>query len=128
MTPAKPKIALFPGASCDHYRAGRCLYEERLNPGLDVSLRCVAMLACEAAFDGFLAQADNFDLSDGRTVAIWEQRFEKLAAKNPDCELFAPAPGQDFPRCAHFDGELCLMRLPVCPGVCRNYARTEKNR
>jgi hypothetical protein len=126
MHDARAKIAPFPGAACDYHRSGRCLYEERLNPGLDASLRCAALTACEAAFDGFLTQADNFGLSDGRAVAIWETRFAKLAEKRPDCVLFDPAPEGGFPGCVHLAGDVCLKRLPKCPGVCQNYRKTKE--
>jgi hypothetical protein len=123
----RAKIAPFPGAACDYHRMGRCLYEERLNPGLDASLRCVALVACEAAFDVFLTQADNFGLSDGRAVAIWETRFARLAEKRPDCGLFVPAPEGGYPGCAHLADDLCLKRLPPCRGVCPNYRKSKQD-
>jgi len=125
MHDVRAKIAPFPGAACDHHRFGRCLYEERLNPGLDASVRCAALTACETAFDGFLTQADNFGLSDGRAVAIWETRFAKLVEKRPDCGHFDPAPEGGYPGCLHLDIDVCLKRLPKCPGVCHNYRKTK---
>ncbi|MBF0482713.1 MAG: hypothetical protein HQK81_07455 [Desulfovibrionaceae bacterium] len=121
MNAKRAKIAPFPGAACDYHRSGRCLYEERLNPGLDASWRCAALAACEAAFDGFLTQADNFGLSDVRAVAIWKTRFAGLTEKRPDCGRFEPDQEGGYPGCVHLDRDVCLMRLPKCPGVCPNY-------
>jgi len=126
MPAARAKIAPFPGATCDFHRSGRCLYEERLNPGLDASLRCVALLACEAAFDGFLAQADNFGLSDGRAFDLWEARFAKLTEKRPDCVHFVPSQEGEYPGCVHLLDDLCRRLLPKCPGVCPHYRRTKE--
>ena len=41
---AESGLVRLPAFGCRSYHEGRCLYEEQLNPGLDVDLRCSVQL------------------------------------------------------------------------------------
>lgn len=85
------KLTPMPGKACLHYVRGRCLHEERLNPGLNRQWLCRIMLKWENEFDRFIVQADNFRLDEAKAAAIWEERLRKMMLAGPPCEDYRPA-------------------------------------
>ncbi|MBG0775864.1 MAG: hypothetical protein H0S85_05445 [Desulfovibrionaceae bacterium] len=138
-------VISMPGVHCAHYARGRCLREERSNPGLDESLRCTVLAGWVEALDSFVNQADRFGLDEDTAVAIWQRRLEDLLRRGPQCPNFVCGPYCDWPgapcapgdedadaagaddqtqvafACAHSLNELCLLSLPRCAGVCAHF-------
>jgi len=117
----KAKIVRLPGTGCRSLYQGRCLYEEQLNPGLATNTRCGVLRRWEAAYEEFLDRAESFGLTESSVPDLWRRRFERLAGIEVDCPDYVPAPGGDMPECRHLFADLCLLRLPECPGTCRNF-------
>ncbi len=118
----KGRVIRFPGAGCAHFENGRCLYEERLNPGLDKALRCVILNRLERAYDDFLRQADIFELGEGEALRIWEDRFSRLVGQQSDCQDYLPGDNENFLGCVFALGDLCLKAFPPCGGQCPRFA------
>lgn len=117
----RAKIVRLPAAGCRSLFQGRCLYEEQLNPGLSTAWRCQVLRRWEAVYDEFLDRAENFGLAEASVPELWRRRFERLAEESVACPDYSQAPGGDMPECLHLFADLCLLRLPVCEGKCRNY-------
>lgn len=115
------RLARLPGEGCPHCRAGRCLYEERLNPGLREANRCAVLNRLCRAFDDFVLRADNLGLTDEQAEALWQARFPATLAKEGNCQDYLPDDTTSFPDCVHAAGDLCLLALPLCPGRCPRY-------
>lgn len=134
------RVLAFPGGGCLYFRRGRCLREERLNPGLEQGWRCVVLLAWGEAYDDFLDKVEAFSLSDETALAIWRRRQEGLIGPRACCADYRPAPNlgapeEAFPEeavaegeeplvavgCLHGLEDMCLARLPRCDGVCASY-------
>lgn len=114
-------VLRLPAFGCRSYHQGRCLYEEQLNPGLDLELRCSVLDRWEAIYDDFLTRAENFRLGAEELARLWRVRFERLAQEDIDCPDFEPALMDSMPECRHLFVDICLLRLPECPGHCRHY-------
>jgi len=115
------KIRRLPGKSCVYYKSGRCLYEERLNPGFHRQWRCKILLRWEAAYDNFLLQADIFNLDQETATRIWEERLRRLMRSGRKCPDFILGGDDEITGCASLFGSLCLKLLPLCDGQCRLY-------
>lgn len=115
-------IRRLPGHQCRYFARGRCLYEERLNPGYDRSLRCRVLLEWEASYDDFLLRAEAFRLGAATAAGLWENKIERLVEDIARCENFAPG-GTEATGCANALDELCVCALPPCPGRCRRFVR-----
>ncbi len=123
-------IASMPGVRCRFHVQGRCLYEERLNPGLNESWRCRVLAAWEEEYERFLTQAETFNLDIGAGAGVWSSRFRKMLRARRPCPNFEAAPCLACPQgaviededaavaCVHVLGGLCLLALPACPGLC----------
>ena len=111
-----------PGRGCRFWAAGRCLYEERLNPGLHAGFACTALQALADSFDAFVVRGESLGLSSEEAGRIWERRVDAALNIGLDCANFIPLPDEagDVP-CAHFLDGVCLLRMPVCPGRCRRF-------
>lgn len=118
MTP----VLRLPGVNCLHYRLGRCLYEETLNPGYDQALRCQVLTRLQEAYDQFITQADAFGLAENTAAAIWAKRCQSFQAQETGCQDHKPNDTKDFPGCDHAAGDVCLLALPVCTGQCANFS------
>jgi hypothetical protein len=98
--------------------------EERLNPGLQREYRCRVLTRWEKAFDALIDRVDAFGLDDEKASHIWERRLEAMIRRGAQCEDFELIPGdveaEEAPAiaCAHVHGDLCLLALPRCSGVC----------
>lgn len=114
-------IRRLPGNECRHFAGGRCLFEERRNPGYNRSWQCRVLLQWEACYDDFLLRAEAFRLEAASAAGLWERRVERLVAQAPDCADFRRGGGAAT-GCANAVGELCLLRLPECQGRCAHFA------
>lgn len=114
-------ITRLPGTGCRFYERGRCLYEERLNPGYHEEWRCAVLVRWEGVYEDFLRQAEAFGLTDAAASALWQRRFERLAAAPPECPRFQPGPTDELPGCALSTEGLCVLALPECAGQCQHF-------
>ncbi|EPR42172.1 hypothetical protein dsx2_0099 [Desulfovibrio sp. X2] len=115
------KVRQMPGNACRFYRHGRCLYEERLNPGYNASWRCAVVRKWEEEYDEFVQRAEAFGLEDETAGSIWEKRFQSLLRMDVPCEHFGRGGEYELLKCVHLMGDLCLCALPRCEGVCRRF-------
>ncbi len=125
----------FPGHSCRFHAAGRCVLEERQNPGLEQRWRCRVLQAWGKAYDQLLDQAEIFSLDDETAMAIWNRRMQTLATPQQWCGEYVYCPDQEegFPNlhdgeqevvtvdCLHGLEDLCVLELPICHGVCASF-------
>ncbi len=116
------RLVRLPGSACRHFERGRCLYEEALNPGYNRQWRCAVLVGWEAAYDEFLDRADRFGIRESELAGLLRRRFERLTGAEVDCEHYAPGADASLPECLLLVGELCLLKLPECGGVCRNFS------
>ena len=116
-------VTRLPGLGCRHFLAGRCLYEEHLNPGFAIAFRCSVLVHLERDFDDFLRRAEAMALSEEQAGKLWQTRFPTTLAKQETCRGYRPGDTTSFPDCANAAGELCLLALPICPGRCQRYLR-----
>lgn len=128
------KLSPMPGVNCAFFLQGRCLYEERVNPGLRDSWRCRVLVALEQEYDRFLDQAEHFNLDLRTAMNIWERRAEEIVGWKPPCDAYAcrgpevqvdgenGRPEDAVLDCVHYWLGLCLPELPACAGVCPLFA------
>lgn len=114
-------VRQMPGKACRFYRLGRCLYEERLNPGLNLAWRCAVVRRWEEEYDDFVQRAEVFGLEDEAAGTIWEKRFQDILRKEVPCDRFDRGGDYELLKCVHLMGDLCLCALPECGGVCRRF-------
>jgi hypothetical protein len=113
---------LMPGEGCRFWAAGRCLYEESVNPGLRREFACVVLAALEDRFDDFLTRSEILGLSGEQAGQIWERRMAQALNIGWDCANFtALQDDAGEALCLHFMEGVCLLRMPRCPGRCRRY-------
>lgn len=125
MSPVLP----LPGEGCRHWVAGRCLYEESVNPGLMREFACIVLTALEESFDEFIDRGEMFGLSVEEAGRIWEKRADQALNIGWDCASFTFL--QDDPgdtACQHFLEGLCVLHLPPCPGRCHRYEPRDRLR
>lgn len=115
------KLNRLPGEGCPYCLAGRCLYEEHINPGLREANRCAVLARLCRAFDDFVLRADAMDLTDEQAEKLWQARFPATLAKEGNCQAYLPGDTTSFPDCVHAAGDLCLLAFPSCPGRCPRY-------
>lgn len=116
------KVLRLPAVTCAHFLAGRCFYEEHLNPGYDQRLQCGVLLKLQAMYDSFLDQADAFGLGESQAHGMWERRFLELCRHDTGCQDYEPGGNEGFPNCLHGMEGLCVLRFPECAGRCRNFS------
>lgn len=123
----RSKISAFPGRNCVFWDSGRCMREERLNPGLNQDFRCSVLKQWESAFDALIDRVDAFGLDDEQASHIWERRLEAMVRRGAHCRDFelnsSDVDSEEAPAiaCVHVHGDLCLLALPRCNGVCAYY-------
>lgn len=115
-----------PGQGCRHYLLGRCYYQEFLNPGYERIYRCRVLVRLQAVYDAFLTQADSFNLEDAAAAAIWRKRFLELCREDTGCQDHKPDDTESFPGCSLCLGDVCVLRLPGCPGRCAEFTPASK--
>ena len=116
-----------PGDGCRHWCRGRCLYEEHLNPGLELGYACSAMQRIEQRFDDFVVRGEILGVTAEEAGRIWQHRVAQALCKGWDCpdyEDLLDDTGELL--CRHFEDGLCLHLLPACPGRCRKFALPER--
>ncbi len=120
-------ITRLPGVGCTYYLRGRCLYAERINPGLDRSLACIVVTRWADNLDDFLGRAEAMGVEQSSVAAIWQSRIQEMLPEIRLCERFQA--GDEPWECVHLDELLCVRALPVCLGRCRRFtvARDEIN-
>lgn len=121
------RLVRLPGLGCLHHERGRCLYEEALNPGYHRQWRCVVLLRWESAYDEFLERAERFGVDEAGLPGLLHRRFERLTSEDVDCPHHVPGEDETPPQCRLLSGELCLLSLPACGGVCRHFAPREND-
>lgn len=115
------RICRMPGRECAYHVQDRCVYEERLNPGLNAGYRCLVLSRWEVEYDQFLDQAETFQLDEETAGRIWDGRFQRLAEGPLQCRQFAPGRDDTVISCVNLLDDVCLLRLPSCPGMCRRF-------
>jgi hypothetical protein len=113
-------VRRLPAASCEHFLSGRCLFEERLNPGLHREWQCAVLRAWEGEYDDVLSRADAFGLDPGAALRLWAQRAGRMGRPARICPDLAPG-GEEPLGCALAWELLCLRKVPACPGRCAHY-------
>jgi|MTBAKSStandDraft_1061840.scaffolds.fasta_scaffold00103_97 hypothetical protein len=114
-------VTRLPGTGCAFFQRGRCLYEERLNPGYHDRFRCVILQGWESAYEDFLRQAEAFGLEESSASGLWQRRFERLAGAEPRCPEFQSSRDDELPGCVFAQEGLCLLALPLCEGQCPRF-------
>lgn len=113
-----------PGTHCVHYLQGRCLFEERRNPGLHRQWQCAVLKEWEEAYDTFLNQAENFQLDMDLATRIWAGRLGGMLQQPGSCHAYErrleedPGEQDDVLGCVHSWAGLCLLTMPRCQGMC----------
>lgn len=115
-------IDRLPGDGCFHHTAGKCLYEEHLNPGYAEEWRCSVLAHWEDEYDAFLSRVDKFEVSQDAVPDLWNRKFERMARDTFKCSRYAYAEGADVPACVHNVDGICRLCLPGCEGRCRHYS------
>jgi len=118
---ARGVVVRFPAVGCRHFEQGRCLYEERLNPGYHTAWRCLVLARWEAVYDEFLDRAESFNLTETELGRLWSRRFARLAEEGLPCPDVRVGDAESMPECRHLLEEICLLRLPDCAGQCGNF-------
>ena len=116
-------VRRLPACDCKYYEQGRCLLEERRNPGYQRSWRCSVLGGWETAYDDFLDRAEAFHLGPGDVSRLWGDRFKRLVDKASECSDYAPGGQENGTGCIHEFEALCLRKIPPCMGMCRHYER-----
>ena len=115
------EIKRLPGDGCTYYVRGRCLYEERLNPGYTQSWRCQVLKKWESKFDDFLARAEFFGVEQKAVPDLWDRQFQRMARDVFHCQMYTYEPGVEPPGCRNQLDAICIHGLPKCYGRCRHY-------
>jgi hypothetical protein len=116
---AKHRLSFLPGDKCLHFARGRCLYEERLNPGYHAGWRCRIIRRLEDEYDHFLRQMESFQMDEEEAFGIWDKRLTRLLESDALCADFAANGERELPGCSHVHGDVCMLALPACGGTCR---------
>ncbi|TIH18559.1 hypothetical protein D0S45_04905 [Marinifilum sp. JC120] len=115
------KVTKMPGRMCRFYKNGRCLFEEKLNPGYNRQYRCRVMIDLEGEYDKLLLQAENFNLDAKAFGDLWEQRIEEHLKFTVVCRNMVPCEEEDGSFCSAIHDRVCLFELPECEGVCSRF-------
>ncbi|SOB57766.1 conserved protein of unknown function [Pseudodesulfovibrio profundus] len=116
------EIEKLPGLGCRHFAAGRCLYQEHLNPGYNQKWRCRVISRWEAAFDSFVERAECFNVSQEAVPDLWQMRFSRMAREVLQCEDYVFHQEGGVVDCTHVQDDICVLLLPLCQGRCRHYS------
>ncbi|GAB6035981.1 hypothetical protein JCM15519_05400 [Fundidesulfovibrio butyratiphilus] len=114
-------VLRLPGVNCRHYAYGRCLYEEHLNPGYDQSVRCEALARLVSAYDDFLRRCEALGLSEKRVAELLNERLASLGGQETCCHAGPRGATNLLEGCEHSCQDVCLLKMPRCPGQCPNY-------
>ena len=117
------RINRMPACDCRYHQGGRCLFEERLNPGYHQRWRCGVLKGWEEAYDDFLDRAEAFSLEPDTASRLWEERLRRLIERAGTCPEYAPGGPDNGTGCVYEFEALCLRLMPPCEGMCRRYER-----
>lgn len=138
------KVTRFPGTHCTYHDQGRCLYEERRNPGHVQERRCRVLASMVSVYDRFLDRAEAFDLEERFALGVLERRLREVMLPAVPCPDFVPVVARDELRplgtarlhqygasaplgetlpCVHALEDFCRLALPRCEGVCERFAQ-----
>ena len=120
------ELKRLPGHGCRFFARGRCLYEERLNPGYTKKWRCGVLLRWESVYDDFLVRAEAFGLEEDELSELWRERLERLMLQEGRCERYVYSRHVELPSCGNSHETLCLLDLPRCEGRCRRFALNDQ--
>ncbi len=116
-------VSALPGTGCRFFAFGRCIQEMTGDPRLHEEWRCRMVSQWEEAFDAYLDQVERFQVSQETALAIWSKRFDQMS-QNRDCPDFSPGENA-LVGCALLHFDLCVKKLPPCPGRCKHYQQEE---
>ncbi|MEL7638284.1 MAG: hypothetical protein AAGU21_01450 [Solidesulfovibrio sp.] len=119
------RLLRLPGHGCRYFHTGRCLYEEHRNPGLHEGFRCSVLLRLGRIFDDFTLRAEQLGLSEEEAGRVWQARFPATLAREGYCRDRPAGDTRAFLDCDKAAGDLCLLALPACDGVCPRFARRQ---
>ena len=88
--------------------------------GLIVALFGIMLLGTSTTV---LAQDDR--MTEEQAGLAWKARFPEALAREGSCRMRPPGDTTAFPDCANATGDLCLLALPLCAGVCPRFARRQ---
>ena len=115
-------LSRMPGAGCEYYRRGRCLYEENLNPGYNAAHLCRELGRLGREFEGFIERAEAFSLEEQKAYEIWRRKLSQSLAQDCHCQDYLGGDNENFLGCAYAYGDICLKALPICPGRCPRFS------
>ncbi|GAB1409045.1 hypothetical protein MASR1M90_01990 [Desulfovibrionales bacterium] len=116
------RVLPLPGDGCRFFYAGRCLYEEGMNPGLHAQFQCAVFAALDADFDDFVLRCERLSVQVETAGQIWHKQCEEILGQHWPCISYMPDPEGDAPGlCGHLVFDCCVLRFPVCLGRCRHF-------
>jgi hypothetical protein len=77
----------------------------------------------EKEYDKLLRQAEAFKLDEKVVSGIWDERVADQRLISMACA------GRDasYPECSALHGDICMLALPECDGVCSKYSPEEND-
>lgn len=125
------QVQKLPGVHCAFYQQGHCLYEEHVNPGDHIEWTCSEITRFMQEYDEFVDRADRFSLDDDRAARLWESHEAELPPAGALCSAYSSdmckqcAGGDNLTDCCYELNLICILKLPVCAGVCRRYKHSQ---
>ena len=111
-----------------YYRGGRCVYEEKLNPGYHDDWRCAVLVRWEQEYDTVIRQAEAFNMEGAMAANLWERKATTLMYKgSAECSSRVSDYSGDMPGCVNFYSGNCLLTMPECGGRCTLYRTLPKD-
>ncbi|MEZ6851983.1 hypothetical protein [Halodesulfovibrio aestuarii] len=107
------------------------MYEEHVNPGDHIEWTCSEITRFMQEYDEFVDRADRFSLDDDRAARLWESHEAELPPAGALCSAYSSdmckqcAGGDNLTDCCYELNLICILKLPVCAGVCRRYKHSQ---
>lgn len=106
-----------------------------MNPGDNDEWACSEVTRFMREYDEFIDRADRFSLDDDKATRLWEGYVDELppagamcSAYNPVCcsdECGQSSDNDNLTDCYYELNLICVIKLPVCAGVCRRYKHSQ---
>lgn len=80
------------------------------------------LLNLEKEYDKLLRQAESFRLDEKVVSDLWRVRVSACNTSSEACQ----GRGGNYPDCTALHGDICLLALPECDGVCSHYSPEER--
>lgn len=125
------QVQKLPGVHCAYYQQGHCLFEEHMNPGDHAEWTCSEITRFLQAYDEFIDRADRFSLNDEQAARLWDSHEAELPPAGTLCPEFCPdvckqcVDDGSLTDCRYELNLICILKLPVCTGVCRRYKHSQ---